>query len=102
MDKTNRGFGILRFEDANGIACSMQESSACRNEGLLWLGTELKNKVKVMKQGRGWTDVDLGEQYGAMNVLINDRMHLTQSQVKDMLPYLKYFAKHGTLPEGDL
>lgn len=101
---TRRGFGRIDFKDANDNPCSMQNSSAIRKEGLLWLGNDTKNTIQVMNVGdqRGWSTVNLNEVYGRGNVVINDRMHLTQSQVKDMLPYLQYFAEHGELPEGEL
>jgi len=89
---------VREFEDANGELCSIQESSAARDEGLIWLGC---NEIGLKKfiPGGGWRDVELRDDgpSGVMHTA-NTRMHLTQSMVKDMLPTLKYFAKHGTLP----
>lgn len=35
MEKTSRGFNIQNFSDANGVSCSLQESSAWQDEGLI-------------------------------------------------------------------
>ncbi len=101
IEKSQRGFRFIKFEDANGNPCSLQESSAARDEGLVWFGNDTKNTINVMNHlgQRGWSKVNLDSIYGHGNVVIDDRMHLTQSQVKDMLPYLIYFAEHGELPE---
>ena len=69
MRYTTRGFAIVEFKDAFGLACDLQESSADLDERLIWLGTH------------------------------TDRMHLTQSHVRALLPLLQYFAEHGVLPE---
>lgn len=96
MDKTSRGFKLGTFNDANGMVCTLQESSAYRQEGLIWLGA--KNlEVKVMR-GQGWEILNIEELPGVTSVCGNERMHLTQSQVKDLLPTLEYFAEHGVLP----
>ena len=90
---TGRGFGIITFKDANGVECTVQESSACRDEGLIWLGAK-DIGLQHFKAYEGWKDVELvntiEEHYVA-----NNRMHLTQSQVKELLPILKRFAKTG-------
>lgn len=69
--KTPRLFRRGEFKDANGEACLLQESSAIRDEALCWLGVD------------------------------GNRMHLTQSQVAELLPGLHHFAEHGTLPEPE-
>ena len=91
VEKTARGFYRADFPDRNGEACSIQESSIA-TEACLWLGiNEIKPTILVANQG--WTEIPLPE--GAMN---SGRMHLTQDQVKDLLPLLQHFAEHGYLP----
>ena len=69
---TSRGFGLWEFKDKYGQECSLQDSSLA-SEPAIWLGV----------------DVDLkGED-------VHDRMHLTQEQVKALLPILTYFAETG-------
>lgn len=34
-------------------------------------------------------------------VLLSTRMHLTQDQVRELLPILQYFVEHGELSEVD-
>lgn len=97
--KTARGFALGKFKDANGIPCSIQVSSAIRDERLLWLGTDL-NSITI---GYPWKEVPLDEvkqKFGAKEILVNDRMHLTQTQVKELLPLLIHFAETGELPEN--
>jgi hypothetical protein len=97
MEKTTtcRGFGLIEFKDRNGVECTIQESSECYKEGLIWFGAK-DIGLQHFKAYEGWKDVELvntiQEHYVA-----NNRMHLTQSQVKELLPVLKRFAKTGSL-----
>lgn len=88
---TARGFRIDRFLDAYGVECSLQESSLAAEEGHVWLGCSAPN-AKMLMPG-GWVDYALPE-----DVQVTTRMHLSQSQVADLLPALQYFAEHGVLP----
>lgn len=95
---TQRGFRLDSFEDANGVACSIQESSAARDEGMIWFGCN-EIGVKRFTPRVGWEDIHLEQDhpYGITHVA-NNRMHLSQSQVRALLPTLAYFAEHGVLP----
>lgn len=73
---TERGFLRADFEDLNGDSCSIQESSLA-TESAIWLGQ------------------DEGTHHHGQCMA---RMHLSQEQVKQLLPALKYFSKYGTLP----
>lgn len=95
-DTTSRGFGIFCFTDGSGTQCNIQESSACRDEGLIWLGAAQLN-VQVMKDN-GWETLNIEKLPDVTSVCGNERMHLTQSNVKELLPLLTYFAEHGVLP----
>ena len=66
---TERGFVLFNFKDSNGEECSLQESSAFREDtNFIWLG---RDKV--------------------------GRMHLSQSQARQVAEEFLYFAKHGKL-----
>jgi hypothetical protein len=90
LNKTNRGFGRIDFIDRYEAECSLQESSLA-TEAAIWFGTN-EAKPQVLVQGKGWQPVEFPE-----DTLFNTRMHLTQKQVKELLPYLQHFAEHGTL-----
>jgi len=93
--QTNRGFEILKFTDRYGEKCSLQESSLA-SEAAIWLGVDVATPQIMASQtpegGTGWVPYFIPE-----NVLINTRMHLTQEQVKDLLPHLTRFAETGEL-----
>lgn len=89
---TNRGLGIIEFKDRNGHACSLQESSIA-TEACIWLGVE-DNALdpQIIVAGSGWQPVPFPPE-----TLFHSRMHLTQEQVKSLLPHLKKFVKTGSL-----
>lgn len=70
---TKRGFGLYEFVDFSGQECSLQDSSAAE-ESAIWFGVDVNIK---------------GES-------VSTRMHLTQEQVKVLLPTLTYFAETGS------
>ncbi|MGX1266703.1 hypothetical protein RKD55_004647 [Rossellomorea marisflavi] len=94
---TNRGFGRIEFEDGYGAECSIQKSSLATKHAI-WFGVN-EADPKIMASltpqgGTGWVPYDIPE-----DVLLTTRMHLTQDQVKEMLPILQTFAETGELPE---
>ncbi|MDL2306607.1 hypothetical protein LJC48_01070 [Desulfovibrio sp. OttesenSCG-928-C06] len=93
---TDRGFPLIKFRDLADTDCSLQQSSMVGEEAI-WLGThEPEARVpasQVMPGGCGWVRYPLPKE-----VFISTRMHLTRSQVRELLPLLERFAKHGTLP----
>jgi len=78
------------FRDYNSQECSIQESSLA-NHACLWLG--VNNVIPKVRAEIGWEDVPLP--FGALTAA---RMHLTQDQVRELLPLLQHFAEHGELP----
>jgi hypothetical protein len=102
LSKTNRGFAHGSFTDLYGVKCSIQKSSLATKDAI-WFGVDDANPQIMCSDAkrlglptvddRGWQNYNLPEE-----VLITTRMHLTQEQVKEMLPILAYFAKHGELP----
>ena len=67
---TQRGFTVFSFKDRYDEPCSIQKSSLA-TEDAIWFGLDKDNQ----------------------------RMHLTQDQVKSLLPILQTFAETGELPE---
>ena len=76
---TARGFTLLKFKDVYDQPCSLQKSSIMTPE-CIWLGVE--------------TSIDLNTKEVLGD---NQRMHLSQAQVQELLPYLIRFAKTGQL-----
>lgn len=101
LKHTARGFALREFKDANGVPCNMQISSGIRDNGekLLWLGAA-ETGMQVFVPHQSWTpvtDAEIAARFGAKMCCANNRMHLTQSQVKELLPYLQKFAETGSL-----
>lgn len=90
---TSRGFAFYKFKDANGIDCTLQESSALGP--YIWLGTESANPKRLVF-GEGWIDatdlIPLGVEFF-------NRMHLNQEQAKALAKQLNHFAKTGELKQ---
>ena len=95
IKRTRRGFPIKYFTDGNGEICTMQISSAIRDEKLIWLGCEEVGLKKFIPH-EGWQEIDL-KPSGEICYVANNRMHLTQSDVRDLLPALQHFAETGEL-----
>lgn len=90
LNSTNRGFAIAEFRDRCGVACSLQKSSA-GSEDAIWLGVDDTNP-QVLRPGIGWIPYPMPSE-----VSLYTRMHLTQTQVRDLLPLLQKFAETGEL-----
>lgn len=75
---TERGFSRIDFDDLYGERCSLQKSSLA-TEDAIWLG---QNDPTVHKPT------------GSMSC----RMHLSQEDVRWLLPILQHFADTGELP----
>jgi hypothetical protein len=91
--RTNRGFSRYEFKDQYGVECSLQESSLA-TENCIWLGANDIN-LKVFWPYLGWHDIDLNKH--GHDFVANTRMHLTQNQVKLLLPILQKFVKTGKI-----
>ncbi|OCP21948.1 MULTISPECIES: hypothetical protein [unclassified Ensifer] len=91
FETTQRGFAVATFTDRYGEECSLQASSLA-TEAAIWFGID-NPKVQVCVPGEGWKDVPVP--HGSV---ISSRMHLTQDQVKALLPALTLFAETGDLP----
>lgn len=95
VEFTNRGFGIIRFNDDYGEACTLQESSAC--DPHIWLGVHDphpqimcsdairlgipldENCEHYNGKPCGWQKYDIPEE-----VVLSTRMHLNPAQAKEL------------------
>lgn len=94
---TNRGFKYWIFKDHYDEKCSVQESSLA-TEAAIWLGIDdgapRIQASTVMAGATGWVKYPLPK-----DVKLTSRMHLTQEQVRELLPVLQHFADTGVLPD---
>ena len=88
---TQRGFSIAEFTDLYGNKCSLQKSSNAEVDAI-WFGVG-DPEINIMMGGQ-WKTVELPE-----GAIVHSRMHLSQKQVKELLPALQKFAETGELPE---
>lgn len=100
VTETDRGFKAVSFTDRLGVACSLKESSLA-TESAIWFGADsigLKKLDPLSPLGTGWEEIPLAEVPGGVAYSANTRMHLTQDQVAELLPYLRHFVETGQLP----
>ena len=92
IEKTNRGFAYIEFEDRSGRSCSLQKSSLATADAV-WLGcTEIG--LKRFAAGLGWQDIELVDTMRD-HYVANNRMELTREQVAELLPHLQRFVETG-------
>lgn len=94
--ETNRGFALAEFEDLYGHGCSLQKSSLATDDAI-WFGVD-DAEPKIMAKdtpqgGTGWMPFFIPD-----NVSLTTRMHLSQKQVRELLPAIIEFACSGELP----
>src|SRR4051812_22383454 len=101
--RTLRGFSRFEFKDQHGDSCSLQASSSAM-QPCIWLGLNEIGLTTFVPNGvpDSWKEHSEKEiiekiRPGATDVLANTRMHLTQANVKELLPHLIRFAKTGRL-----
>ena len=97
---TSRGFSYYNFDEGNGKTCSIQESSAAE-QAYIWLGCdEIGLKGFIPNGDPSWRDVtdeQMQEKFGFKYIIANNRMHLTQEQVKELIPILQKFVDTGSI-----
>jgi len=100
--ETLRGFTHSGFEDSKGAKCSIQKSSLAF-EDCIWFGVNDADP-KIMCNDAVHNGVTAQRNYGwqpyeiPKDVLLTTRMHLTQEQVKQIIPILEHFVDTGELP----
>jgi hypothetical protein len=99
VELTGRGFERIDFADANGEACSIQQSSAIGDDddaferpgsSMLWLGVN-DPVPKVLVQNEGWQPVPLPE-----DVLLSGRMHMNREMVIELVVKLRNWLDSGS------
>lgn len=92
---TKRGFGIIEFKDRYDVECSLQMSSLA-TQPAIWFGvTDAEPMIMaslVQEGGKVWVKYPIHP-----DVHINTRMHLTQEQVRALLPHLQRFVETGEI-----
>ena len=105
---TKRRFPYAEFTDRYGAKCSIQLSSLA-TDNAIWFGVDDANPQIMARDAHrmglehlledgperltGWVKFPVPDE-----VQFTTRMHLTQEQVKALLPILQYFAEHGEFP----
>jgi hypothetical protein len=100
-ERTERGFAIVNFTDANGVRCSLQQSSAidCSRAGVIdtpgasfvWLGCNDANPREfVPNDDPSWRPIQMPAQY-----IANTRMHLNAEQVRMLITSLSRWLETG-------
>ena len=89
---TGRGFGTIDFKDQYGKECYLRESSLT-TDTCIWLGISNPRLTVFEDENLGkYLQTDLPK-----NWRVDSLMHLTQDQVKELLPFLQKFAETGFL-----
>lgn len=98
FEATNRGFAIGEFRDLYGARCSIQKSSLATADAI-WLGVSDPD-AKVLVPGEGWVPGKVVDEKGRFGTeaSVTTRMHLSQQQVRRLLPALVHFVRTGELP----
>jgi hypothetical protein len=97
------GYQGFRFEDRSGIECTLQESGLVTtpDQPAVWFGTMVRyftytDPKTNTQQSLPFDQVE--EWSGVKEIGVPTRMHLSQAQVRQLLPYLQEFAETGRLP----
>lgn len=105
VEFTNRGFAVVEFTDRHGETCTIQKSSLA-SEDAIWIGADRLVVKGFVPYGKPdpWTTLsadDIADEFGFTDVVGNQRMHLTQEQVAEILPILQRFAETGDIYEQE-
>lgn len=98
-NETSRGFAIKSFVDLYGAGYSIQKSSLA-SQNSIWFGvddaypqvlaSEARSLGVITNERTGWVRYPIPPQ-----VLMTTRMHLSQEQVRELLPILQKFVDTG-------
>jgi hypothetical protein len=101
VKKTERGFATIKFKDRYKSKCILQKSSLA-GEHAVWFGL-IDADPLILASKASQYGLDTIEDNGWINypipkdVLLHTQMHLTQDQVRALLPYLITFIETGEL-----
>jgi len=89
------GFAYVEFVDRYNNKCSLEKSTLAF-EDCIWLGCDEIGLKKIDHQG--WQYVVLNDDADAgIYYIANNRMHLTQDNVRELIPILQKFLDTGNL-----
>ena len=92
---TQRGFTLGKFKDRYGNTCSIQKSSLA-TEDCIWLGIDNPKLTIFEDHNKGkYLVTEMPSNFD-----VDSRMHLTQDQVRELLPLLPLLQKF--VETGDL
>ena len=110
VEKTERGFEVIRFLDRYGVHCSLQASSLWDGEndkpgtGAVWLGCDdpdprvMASKAPALgiqtSETTGWVPYPVPE-----DVLMNTRAHLSREQVAALIKHLQAWLDTDSFKE---
>lgn len=104
IEKTGRGFPIIKFDDFYNHRCSLQLSSIVEPE-CIWLGVNNADPRILASQAAshgmhteesvGWVPYPVPDA-----VSMSTRMHLTREQVAELIPHLQRFVDSGDFHEA--
>lgn len=107
IKKTDRGFELVEFDDANGEQCTLQQSSATMGgragTDFIWLGIH-EPRIQIMKSTAVELGIDVGdgEVSGWMDYPLPpgvdafSRMHLCRDHVMQLIPLLQRWVETGS------
>jgi len=96
LTTTSREFELIEFEDDNGAACSLQQSSSIGfgdqppGGSNIWLGPNSASPKRLILN-EGWVDAPLPD-----GVETSTRMHLDRDNVAELVGYLNRWLKTGS------
>lgn len=102
LEKTNNGWPIYHFKDRYQASCSIQKSSLAF-EDAIWMGVDDINPVLMISDAEklGLPIIHYDGYFSKFEipkeVIVTNRMHLTQKQVAKLLPILQKFVETGNL-----
>jgi len=92
IERTERGFEEVKFEDSYNNKCIIQKSSKAVDD-FIWIGiSEPKLTVFEDKKMESYINTVLPD-----NWMVHSQMHLSRKQVAELLPILQRFVDTGDL-----
>ncbi len=103
VEKTNRGFSIVRFKDEYGYTFTLQQSSLA-TKACIWFGpNDVDAKILASEahlagvkteETTGWVAFPIPPQ-----VSMHTRAHMSRKQVKQLIRYLTCWLRTGYFTE---
>jgi hypothetical protein len=105
VERTSRGFEIVKFKDYYGSECSLQASSLAIHQkpgtSAIWLGVDSPQPKCLHSDASafgvktdatcGWVDVPLSDK-----IMLTTRMHLNREQIAGLIAHLQSWLDRDT------